>query len=78
MAKYIVPDDETCAKAGITVVKTDYQHNWPSDRGPDNVKESIQARVESFLDEDEGTTSLLGLLPAAAPNPAASAIANKN
>jgi len=64
----VVPDDETCAKAGITVVKTEFQHNWLSDRGPDNVKESIQSRLGSFLDEDEGNTSSLPLLTAAAPS----------
>jgi hypothetical protein len=63
----VVPDDETCAKAGITVVKTEFQHNWLSDRGPDNVKESIQSRVQAFLDEDESTPSTIPLLTAAAP-----------
>jgi len=63
----VVPDDETCAKAGITVVKTEFQHNWLSDRGPDNVKESIQAKVQAFLDEDEGAAPSLPLLTAAAP-----------
>jgi dienelactone hydrolase len=68
----VVPDDETCAKAGITVVQTEFQHNWLSDRGPDHVKDSIQAKVQAFLDEDEDTSSPLNLLTAAAP-PAASA-----
>jgi pimeloyl-ACP methyl ester carboxylesterase len=70
----VVPDAETCAKAGITVVQTEYQHNWLSDRGPDHVKQSIQSRLEAFLDEEEGTASL-GLLSAAASAaaPAASA-----
>jgi Chlorophyllase enzyme len=63
----VVPDDETCTKAGITVVKTEFQHNWLSDRGPDNVKETIQSRVQAFLDEDEGSTSSVPLLTAAAP-----------
>ncbi|HWZ37659.1 MAG TPA: alpha/beta hydrolase [Bradyrhizobium sp.] len=63
----VVPDDETCAKAGITVVKTEFQHNWLSDRGPDNVKETIQSRVQAFLDEDEGPTPSIPLLTAAAP-----------
>jgi dienelactone hydrolase len=67
----VVPDEDTCAKAGITVVNTEFQHNWLSDRGPDHVKESIQAKVQSFLDEDEGITSPLGLLSAAAPAAAA-------
>src|SRR6266705_531383 len=48
----VVPDDETCLKAGIKVVKTDFRHTDLSDRGPDHVKSSIQASVERFLDED--------------------------
>jgi pimeloyl-ACP methyl ester carboxylesterase len=63
----VVPDDDICAKAGITVVRTPFQHNDLSDRGPDNVKETIQAKVQAFLDEDEGATSSLPLLTAAAP-----------
>lgn len=65
----VVPDDETCAKVGIKVVRTEFQHNDLSDRGPDHVKETIQAKVQEFLDEDEGTTSLTPLLTAAAPAP---------
>jgi hypothetical protein len=67
----VIPDDETCAKAGITVVRTEFQHNELSDRGADNVKESILSKVQSFLDEDEGTTSSMPLLTAAAPQPQA-------
>ncbi len=71
----VVPDDEICAKAGIEVVRTEFQHNDLSDRGPDHVKASIQAKVQDFLDEDEGVTSPLTsplqLLTAAAPNVAA-------
>ncbi len=63
----VVPDDETCAKAGITVVRTEFQHNELSDRGPENVKESIQAKVEQFLDEDDVSTAPMSLLTAAAP-----------
>ena len=73
----VVPDDATCAKAGITVVQTEFQHNWLSDRGPDHVKDSIQAKVQAFLDEEEGTTSSVPLLTAAAP-PAAPAESRKN
>ena len=63
----VVPDDDTCAKAGITVVRTEFQHNELSDRGPDSVKELIQAKVEQFLDQDESTTTPMSLLTAAAP-----------
>jgi dienelactone hydrolase len=69
----VVPDAQTCAKAGITVIQTEFQHNWLSDRGPDNVKETIQSKLQSFLDEDEDPSSPLGLLTAAAPSAAAAA-----
>ena len=69
----VVPDDETCAKAGITVVRTEFQHNELSDRGPDNVKESIEAKVEQFLDQDDGATAPMSLLTAAAPQQPAEA-----
>ena len=48
----VVPDDEICRKAGITVVKTPYQHNELSDRGPDHVKTTIRSIVDKFLDDD--------------------------
>ena len=41
-----------CRKAGITVVKTAFQHNELSDRGSDRVKSMIQALVHKFLDDD--------------------------
>lgn len=63
----VVPDDATCVKAGITVVRTEFQHNELSDRGPDNVKESIEAKVEQFLDQDDGSTTPMSPLTAAAP-----------
>jgi pimeloyl-ACP methyl ester carboxylesterase len=50
----VIPDDEICAKAGITVVKTEFQHNDLSDRGPDQVKFSIQAKINEVLDAEEG------------------------
>ena len=65
----VVPDDEICEKAGIKVVKTEFQHNDLSDRGPDHVKSAIQATVERFLDEDEGST--MPLLAASVPSPPA-------
>ena len=73
----VIPDDETCKKAGITVVKTNFQHNDLSDRGPDHVKTSIQAMVDRFLDDDgslkpgetttETPTNTFGLITALAP-----------
>jgi hypothetical protein len=74
----VVPDDDTCAKAGIKVVKTEFQHTDLSDRGPDNVKASIQAKVEDFLDDEEGVQSPLKLLTASAPETTGSTNSGKN
>jgi pimeloyl-ACP methyl ester carboxylesterase len=73
----VVPSDDICAKAGIEVVRTEFQHNQLSDRGPDNVKAAIQAKVQAFLDEDEGASSI-PLLTAAAPDNVAAATPAKN
>jgi pimeloyl-ACP methyl ester carboxylesterase len=48
----VVPDDEICAKAGITVVRTDFQHNDMRDTGPEETKASIQGMLDKFLDDD--------------------------
>jgi len=48
----VVPDDDICEQAGITVVNTEYQHNDMSDRGPDAVKASIQQTLDKFLADD--------------------------
>jgi pimeloyl-ACP methyl ester carboxylesterase len=60
----VVPDDEVCAKAGITVVRTNYQHTDMSDRGPDSVKASIQATLDKFLN-DENSPSPFEITPPA-------------
>src|ERR1700722_2009208 len=38
----VIPDDEICAKAGITVVRTSFQHNDMRDTGSDEAKTTIQ------------------------------------
>jgi len=53
----VVPDDEICAKAGITVVRTGYQHTDMSDRGPDEVKQRIGGILDKFLDDDDSGTA---------------------
>ncbi|PAY03954.1 alpha/beta hydrolase [Bradyrhizobium sp. UFLA03-84] len=70
----VVPDEETCARLGIKVVRTEFHHNDLSDRGPESAKSSIQAGVEQFLDEDAGeTTPTMPLLAASTPAAAATA-----
>jgi hypothetical protein len=48
----VIPDDELLEKSGIQVVQTGFQHNDLSDRGPDDVKSTIQGMVDKFLDDD--------------------------
>jgi pimeloyl-ACP methyl ester carboxylesterase len=48
----VVPSDDICEKAGITVVRTDFQHNDMRDTGPEQAKASIQAMLDKFLDDD--------------------------
>jgi hypothetical protein len=62
----VVPDDEICQKAGITVIRTAYQHNELSDRGSNEVKTAIQAILDKFLSDDDDAPST----PAATNAPA--------
>jgi pimeloyl-ACP methyl ester carboxylesterase len=48
----VIPDADTCEKAGITVVRTGFQHNDMRDTGPEEAKASIQEMVDKFLDDD--------------------------
>src|ERR1700733_10080161 len=65
----VVPDDDICAKAGITVVRTGYQHTDMSDRGPDEVKQRIGGILDKFLDDDDSETTAV---KTETPKPAAS------
>jgi len=48
----VVPDDAECAKAGIEVVKTGFQHTDMTDRGPEHVKTTIQDTLDRFLSNE--------------------------
>ena len=48
----VIPTEEICEKAGITVVRTEFQHNDMRDTGPDTAKESIQGMLDKFLEDD--------------------------
>jgi hypothetical protein len=48
----VIPAEEECEKAGITVVRTTFQHNDMRDTGPDEAKQSIQDMVDKFLADD--------------------------
>ncbi|MBR0777756.1 alpha/beta fold hydrolase [Bradyrhizobium diazoefficiens] len=49
----VLPTDEECEKAGIQVVKTDFQHNDMRDTGPDDAKNSIQGMLDKFLSDND-------------------------
>jgi len=48
----VVPPEEVCEKSGIQIVQTGYQHTDMSDRGPDEVKSTIQGMLDKFLDDE--------------------------
>jgi hypothetical protein len=45
----VLPDPKLAKKDGIDIVRTKFQHTEMSDRGPDSVKEKIQATLDQFL-----------------------------
>ena len=47
----VLPTVEQAWEDGIDIVKTNAQHNDMSDRGPDSVKEKIQATLDHFLSD---------------------------
>jgi hypothetical protein len=49
---------------GIDIIKTQFQHTWMSDRGPESAKERIQATLDKFL----GGVSSSELAPADTSN----------
>src|ERR1700744_4430562 len=48
----VLPDDDTCEKAGITIVRTSFQHNDMRDTGSDEAKTTIQGMLDKMLDDD--------------------------
>jgi hypothetical protein len=56
----VVPDDDVCEKAGITVVNTGAQHTDMSDRGPETLKTKIQGLLDKFLDDDSKLSPVKG------------------
>jgi hypothetical protein len=48
----VIPPKGVREKSGITVVQTGYQHTDMSDRGPDDVKSTIQGMLDKFLDDE--------------------------
>jgi hypothetical protein len=48
----VIPAEDECEKVGITVVRTDFQHNDMRETGPDQAKESIQSMLDKFIEDD--------------------------
>src|SRR6266478_4160286 len=47
----VLPTAQQAKADGIDIVKTKFQHTDMSDRGPDSVKEKIQATLDQFLSD---------------------------
>src|ERR1700683_3713165 len=45
----VLPTPQEAKQDGIDIVRTQFQHTWMSDRGPDSAKERIQATLDEFL-----------------------------
>jgi hypothetical protein len=48
----VIPSDDICEKAGITVVRTAFQHNDMRDTGSDEAKAAIEETLDKLLDDD--------------------------
>jgi pimeloyl-ACP methyl ester carboxylesterase len=47
----VLPTAQQAKQDGIDIIKTNAQHTDLSDRGPDSVKENIQATLDHFLSD---------------------------
>jgi hypothetical protein len=45
----VLPTPQQAKADGIDIIRTQFQHTWLSDRGPDSAKERIQATLDEFL-----------------------------
>ena len=60
----VIPSDDICEKAGITVVNTAFRHNDMRDTGSDDAKSSIQGMLDKFLaDTDADATPVEASAP---------------
>jgi pimeloyl-ACP methyl ester carboxylesterase len=48
----VIPPEEVRKKAGIDVIQTDFRHNDMRDTGPDQARESIQAALDNFIEDE--------------------------
>ncbi len=70
----VIPNDDTCKKDGITIVRTKFQHNDMRDTGAAEAKESIEGMLDKFLadtDTDDSAPVEVSTPKALAPGPVA-------
>ena len=46
----VLPTPEQAKEDDISIIKTQFQHTWMSDRGPETAKERIQTTLDRFLE----------------------------
>jgi len=63
----VIPTDDICEQAGITVVQTDFQHNDMRDTGPDEAKSSIEAMLDRFLVQSDSESDIAPVRTVAPP-----------
>jgi hypothetical protein len=51
----VLPTAQEAREDGIDIVRTNAQHTDMSDRGPDTVKEKIQATLDHFLSDSSSS-----------------------
>jgi pimeloyl-ACP methyl ester carboxylesterase len=54
----VIPADEICEKAGITVVRTAFRHNDMRDTGSDEAKATIERMLDKMLDDERPLLSV--------------------
>jgi len=54
----VVPSSDECAKDGITVVNTNFQHNDMRDTGSEEAKTSIQNMLDKFLADTDDSSEV--------------------
>ena len=47
----VLPTSQQAMADDISIIKTQFQHTWMSDRGPESAKARIQVTLDKFLDE---------------------------
>lgn len=53
----VIPNDNVCEKEGITVVRTQFQHNDMRDTGSEEAKVSIEGMLDKFLADTDNADS---------------------